>query len=66
MASHYSENWEPKGPAVKTASVPGPVSVENLKKLNEIFDARSGLVVDYGKSSGNYLVDADGNVLLDA
>lgn len=56
---------EPKGPTVKTA-IPGPQSSKYIKELDEVFETRSlNMLVDYSKSSGNYIADPDGNVLLD-
>ncbi|POR38344.1 Uncharacterized protein TPAR_01471 [Tolypocladium paradoxum] len=46
--------------------VPGPLSKATSKKLDLIFDARAvHFVTDYEKSSGNYIVDVDGNKYLD-
>ncbi|KAL1413286.1 4-aminobutyrate transaminase [Vanrija albida] len=57
---------EPVKPQVLTAAVPGPKSLAISKEIDQIQDARTHvLVADYEKSSGNYLVDADNNVLLD-
>uniref|UniRef100_T1GPX3 (S)-3-amino-2-methylpropionate transaminase n=1 Tax=Megaselia scalaris TaxID=36166 RepID=T1GPX3_MEGSC len=58
---------EPSGPVVKTQNIPGPRSLELQKKLNDIQNSGAvQLFADYDKSLGNYLVDVDGNVLLDA
>ena len=71
---------EPATTTVVSDTVPGPkgkaaVSTCHLHKyrnsyqseaLNRIQDNRTHVVIgDYDKSSGNFLVDADGNVLLD-
>ncbi|KFA75669.1 hypothetical protein S40288_08578, partial [Stachybotrys chartarum IBT 40288] len=49
-----------------TTEVPGPLSKATSKKLDAVFDARAVyFVVDYDKSSGNYIVDVDGNQYLD-
>ncbi|KAH8657916.1 4-aminobutyrate aminotransferase [Xylariales sp. PMI_506] len=46
--------------------VPGPQSKALQKQLDAFVDARTvQFVVDYEQSSGNYLVDADGNRYLD-
>lgn len=56
---------EPPAPLVKT-SIPGPRSIQMISKMKkiQISDAVQ-MFVDYSKSIGNYLVDVDGNVLLD-
>jgi 4-aminobutyrate aminotransferase/(S)-3-amino-2-methylpropionate transaminase len=56
---------EPEGPTVKTA-IPGPNSKELITELDTVFDTRSlNMLADYTKSFGNYIVDPDGNALLD-
>ncbi|KAH8895670.1 4-aminobutyrate transaminase gata [Thozetella sp. PMI_491] len=56
---------EPSGPRVVT-SIPGPAVKAGLQDLERVFDTRSSsTLVDYEKSIGNYLVDADGNTFLD-
>jgi 4-aminobutyrate aminotransferase/(S)-3-amino-2-methylpropionate transaminase len=56
---------EPSGPIVKTA-IPGPKSQKIIKDLDTVFDTRSlNMVADYRHSAGNYIVDPDGNTLLD-
>ena len=57
---------EPNGPSVKT-SIPGPKSkelIENMEKVHQTTSVK--FFGDYEKSFGNYLVDADGNQLLDS
>jgi 4-aminobutyrate aminotransferase/(S)-3-amino-2-methylpropionate transaminase len=64
MSSFYS-GWEPEGPSVKT-EIPGPKSKAAITELDKVFDTRSlNMLTDYSKSAGNYISDADGNVLLD-
>ncbi|KAJ4168910.1 4-aminobutyrate transaminase [Fusarium falciforme] len=56
---------EPEGPTVVTA-VPGPKSKEAVRRLDKVCDASAAVIsVDYHKSYGNYIVDVDGNVMLD-
>lgn len=57
---------EPKGPIVLTQNLPGPKTLELMKSLDKIQQTGSvKLFIDYEKSIGNYLVDADGNTFLD-
>ncbi|GAA96828.1 uncharacterized protein L969DRAFT_87968 [Mixia osmundae IAM 14324] len=57
---------EPTAPSVITSTVPGPVSIEASESIGSFQENRSHVLVgDYSKSIGNYLVDVDGNVLLD-
>ncbi|KWU44212.1 GATA_USTMA 4-AMINOBUTYRATE aminotransferase (GABA-AT) [Rhodotorula sp. JG-1b] len=57
---------EPQQPAVKTDSIPGPKSREQSAAISQFQDPRAHVVVaDYLKSKGNYLVDVDGNKMLD-
>ncbi|ELR15946.1 4aminobutyrate aminotransferase [Acanthamoeba castellanii str. Neff] len=52
-------------PTIKT-EVPGPASKAARAAMEQFQDVRTGhFFADYGKSLGNYVVDADGNVLLD-
>ncbi|KAI1858307.1 uncharacterized protein JN550_012757 [Neoarthrinium moseri] len=63
VSSYYS--GEPEGPVIKT-DIPGPKSKEHLAALDKVFDTRStNMLADYTKSFGNYIVDPDGNTLLD-
>lgn len=56
---------EPLAPSVST-EIPGPKSKKALNNLLKTFDATAAyFVADYSKSVGNYLVDADGNKILD-
>ncbi|TDZ36385.1 4-aminobutyrate aminotransferase [Colletotrichum spinosum] len=56
---------EPSGPSLKT-EIPGPASKKHTEDLHKVFDTRSlNMLTDYKKSLGNYIADADGNVLLD-
>lgn len=64
MASTFYSG-EPEGPVLKT-EIPGPKSKEIIAKLDKVFDTRSlNMLADYTKSIGNYIVDPDGNALLD-
>ncbi|KAI0399943.1 aminotransferase class-III-domain-containing protein [Xylaria palmicola] len=64
MASSFYSG-EPEGPVLKT-EIPGPKSREHIAKLDKVFDTRSlNMLADYTKSTGNYIVDPDGNALLD-
>lgn len=56
---------EPVGPKV-TTQIPGPRGVAALAELDRVSDTMStSLVANYHESRGNYLVDVDGNILLD-
>jgi len=56
---------EPAGPNLVTP-IPGPKSKEYLAELNNIqFSSSVIFFTDYDKSIGNYIVDVDGNTLLD-
>lgn len=56
---------EPTQPSVITA-IPGPKSKELWESLNKYQDPRAThFFGDYNKSKGNYIVDADGNTMLD-
>ena len=57
---------EPTKASVVTETIPGPRSQQLLAELNQF--QHTGAIhffVDYAKSLGNYLVDADGNTYLD-
>ena len=57
---------EPAGPAMQTA-VPGPRSNQLSRQLDRIQAMDSvHFFADYQRSLGNYIVDVDGNVMLDA
>lgn len=56
---------EPTQPSLKT-SVPGPKSKQLINEMGKIQQAGSvQFIADYEKSLGNYIVDLDGNVMLD-
>ncbi|PAA65565.1 hypothetical protein BOX15_Mlig019532g2 [Macrostomum lignano] len=57
---------EPAGPSIRTDSVPGPRSKQLMEEANKK-QLPHGIYffADYSKSSGNYIVDVDGNTLLD-
>ena len=55
-----------KNISVKTGSIPGPESLRLMKQMNAINE--NGAVhffTDYQASKGNFIVDADGNSMLD-
>ncbi|XP_068674963.1 4-aminobutyrate aminotransferase, mitochondrial-like isoform X1 [Montipora foliosa] len=68
MVVHHSMDsvvQEYDRPVVKTP-IPGPRSKELLNELSQIQLTKGmSYFVDYENSKGNYIVDADGNVLLD-
>lgn len=56
---------EPTGPVIRT-QIPGPQTKPAIERLEKVFDTRSlNMMADYRASSGNYIADLDGNVLLD-
>ena len=56
---------EPTAPKVSTA-IPGPKNKAATAELDKVFDVRSiNMLTDYTKSTGNYISDLDGNLLLD-
>nr|ODN95555.1 4-aminobutyrate aminotransferase [Cryptococcus depauperatus CBS 7855] len=57
---------EPSTPQVVTERIPGPKGIAASAEINAFQDSRTHVIVpNYEISKGNYLVDADGNVLLD-
>lgn len=63
VRSDFSQ--EPIGPKVVT-QVPGPESLQLLTQLDQIQNTDAvAFFADYDKSCGNYIVDADDNVMLD-
>ncbi|KAK1835182.1 aminotransferase class-III-domain-containing protein [Podospora conica] len=64
-SSYYKPGWEPEAPSVQT-EIPGPKAKAAIAELDQVFDTRSlNMLTDYQKSAGNYIADADGNILLD-
>ena len=75
LARHFPRNvkrlstalvpGEPPGPSVLSV-IPGPKSREMIANLDKIqFASAVWYFADYKKSLGNYIVDVDGNCLLD-
>ncbi|GAA6006826.1 hypothetical protein JCM10207_009108 [Rhodosporidiobolus poonsookiae] len=57
---------QPAAPSIKTSSVPGPKGIAASERIGKFQDPRAHvLTCDYQKSKGNYVVDADGNEILD-
>lgn len=57
---------EPNRPELVSLQIPGPKAKAAIEELDQYFDTRSlNMMVDYHKSIGNYIVDPDGNKLLD-
>ncbi|GAA5915183.1 hypothetical protein JCM6882_001131 [Rhodosporidiobolus microsporus] len=57
---------QPTAPSVQTKAIPGPKGLAASERIGKFQDPRAHVIVaDYQKSLGNYLVDADGNQLLD-
>lgn len=57
---------EPDAPRVVTAAVPGPKSQQLIDRLSQMQDSRHvSFFQDPAISAGNYIGDADGNLLLD-
>ncbi len=60
MAGEY------EGPEIKSREMPGPIGLELMAEMEKTQSTKQvSLMVDYEKSLGNYMVDVDGNVLLD-
>uniref|UniRef100_A0A670YGC3 4-aminobutyrate aminotransferase, mitochondrial n=1 Tax=Pseudonaja textilis TaxID=8673 RepID=A0A670YGC3_PSETE len=65
VAAKIDMEFDYDGPLMKT-EVPGPRSRELMKQLNGIQNAEAvHFFCNYEESRGNYLVDADGNRMLD-
>ena len=56
--SHFFPS-EPSQPSVLTMAIPGPASSSASQAIGSFQDNKAhGFVVDYGKSHGNWIVDA--------
>ncbi len=61
-----AQDNEPDGPKRVTTAWPGPIAAQHMKELNQVQDVRTAqIIIDFEKSAGNYIVDADGNIILD-
>jgi 4-aminobutyrate aminotransferase/(S)-3-amino-2-methylpropionate transaminase len=61
-----AQDNEPDAPKRVTSSWPGPIAVQSMKELNQLQDVRTTqIIIDFEKSAGNYIIDADGNIILD-
>eukprot|EP00771_Trimastix_marina_P002814 gnl/Trimastix_PCT/398.p2 GENE.gnl/Trimastix_PCT/398~~gnl/Trimastix_PCT/398.p2 ORF type:complete len:477 (+),score=158.05 gnl/Trimastix_PCT/398:107-1537(+) len=57
---------EPSCPSVHTDAIPGPKGTRFLQELDAIQDPRTVFFpINFEESKGNYMVDADDNVLMD-
>lgn len=57
---------EPAAPHLVSDNIPGPISVKLNDELGRVFDNRATyFVTDFSNSKGNYISDADGNMMLD-
>ena len=65
QSSSQAQLLEPEGPTV-VSNIPGPQSKSRMEELSKIQSMASiQFFVDYKSSVGNYIVDVDGNKLLD-
>ncbi|GFS25677.1 4-aminobutyrate aminotransferase [Elysia marginata] len=61
-----ADRLEPRAPVVVTPEIPGPRSKELASRLGQYQNTDAvHFFVDYERSQGNYVVDVDGNCLLD-
>ncbi len=61
-----AQDNEPDAPKRVTSSWPGPIAAQAMKDMNQVQDVRTAqIIIDFDKSAGNYIVDVDGNIILD-
>lgn len=66
VSTSHNVAAEPAEPKIITGEVPGPKTLSLKKELNNLQSPLTvQLFINYGKSIGNYICDADDNVFLD-